>query len=91
MELEPLSKSLLLLNYDVLSSICQIVDEISLINTIGDSQARALDAFSCSNKSIRDISAPTLFREIVVRSNWNKAEKLLKEMQDCPAIGYYAR
>jgi hypothetical protein len=91
MEPEPLPKSLLLLNYDILSNICQIVDEMSPSNTTVRSKARALGAFSCVNKALRDISAPTLFREIIVRGNWNKAEKLLEEMQNCPAIGYYAR
>jgi hypothetical protein len=91
MEPEPLPKSLLLLNYDILSNICQIVDEMSPSNTTVQSKARPLDAFPCVNKALRDISAPILFREIVVRGNWNKAEKLLGEMQDCPAIGNYAK
>jgi hypothetical protein len=91
MEPEPLPKSLLLLNYDVLSNICQIVDEMSPISTTVQSKARALSAFSCVNKALRDISVPTLFLEIIVRGNWNIAEKLLEEMQNCPAIGHYAR
>jgi hypothetical protein len=91
MEPEPLPKSLLLLNYDVLSNICQIVDEMSPISTTVPSKARALTALSCVNKVLRDISAPALFREIIVRGNWNKAEELLDEMKNCPAIGYYAK
>jgi hypothetical protein len=44
MEPEPLPKSLLPLNYDVLSNICQIVDEMSHISTTVQSKARALSA-----------------------------------------------
>jgi hypothetical protein len=90
MEPDPPPKSLLLLNYDVLSNICQIV-EMSPISTTVQSKARALSAFSYANKALRDVSAPILFRKIIVRGNWNKAEKLWEEMQNCPAIGYYAR
>ena len=91
MEPESLPWSLLTLDHDVLRNICQILDEMPAVNTTGRSQLRALDAFSRTNKALRDISAPTLFREIIIRGNWKKAKKLLEEMQNCPAIGYYAR
>jgi hypothetical protein len=82
--------SILNLGNDILNETCQILNE-SVSNSGGQIQ-RPLHAFSQTSKTLRAISAREVFREIgVICVDWKKAERLVDEMQGCPAITNYTR
>ena len=82
--------SILNLDNDILHEICQILNES--VSSSREQTQRPLYAFSQTNKTLRAISSREIFREIgVICVDWKKAERLVDEMQGCPAIANYIR
>ena len=82
--------SILNLGNDILHEICQILNDS--VSSSGGQIQKPLHAFSQTNKTLRAISAREIFREIgVICVDWKKAERLVDEMQGCPAITNYTR
>ena len=72
-----------LLPYDVLRQVCA-------------SASSALDGLSRSNKHLRNVSLPELFRRVVIEGSWEKACSRLEAMEErhdiltyvkCPTLG----
>jgi hypothetical protein len=80
--------ALRMLNHDVLRNICEL---LNFKERSGTTPVYQLDSLSRTNKELREISTPFLFRQIVIRGNWIQAMELVDAMQDFPAVAKYTR
>lgn len=68
-----------LLPYDILRQVCLSVSS-------DHDSAVPLDGVSRSNKHLRDICLPEMFRNVTVRGRWELASSRLEALEGCHAV-----
>lgn len=84
----PTGPSLETLGYDLLTQICALADDESFIQVHGQEKTKQkpLAALAMTSRLMRELCAPALFREIVVRGNWKEGTSMLEGLSRCEEV-----
>ena len=89
---EVMGPSLEILGYDILQGICQLVDEAPSTPSEQYGQIeRQVGSRAKTSRMMRDISAPSLFKEVIIRGKWAECLKMVKRLKECPNVMQYIK
>ena len=76
-----------LLNLDVLKTLCDAVE----LSSTEQPTIKALDGLSRTNRLLRNVCLPSIFRVVHIRGDWDQAMTKVGEMLEYSALGTYVR
>ena len=87
---ESADQLLYLLRHHDLQQICHY-NQHSAPNSTSIAMSSPINGFWVENGDLLALSLPSIFRNITIDGDWNDAEKRTHALQNCPAVGLYAR
>jgi hypothetical protein len=79
-----------LLKYHDLQQICRYNDQPNT-NLTGIAIGSLLDDVWDSSRDLLALSLPSIFRNITIDGDWKEAAMRIHSLENCPAVGRYAR